>query len=61
MRVKICETFQKSMFCVTTAAIKGLAPHPLDTQDIEQQKANRAYLEGWMDRFKTSRILNANS
>lgn len=59
--VKICETFQKSMFCVTTAAIKGLAPYPLDTSDLEQQKANRTYLEGWMNRFKTSRLLQVNS
>ena len=48
------------MFCVTTAAIKGLAPHPLDTINIEEQKENRAYLEGWMDRFKTSQILTVN-
>jgi CO2 hydration protein len=58
--VKICETFQKSMFCVTTAAIKGLAPYPLDTSDVEQQKANRAYLENWMNRFTTSRLLDVN-
>ncbi|MDJ0598228.1 MAG: CO2 hydration protein [Crocosphaera sp.] len=58
--VQICQTFQKSMFCVTTAAIKGLAPHPLDTTNIEEQKENRAYLEGWMNRFKTSQILTVN-
>lgn len=60
LRVKICQTFQKSMFCVTTAAIKGLAPHPLDTDNLEEQQANRKYLEGWMNRFTTSRILDAN-
>lgn len=54
--VQICESFQKSMFCVTTAAIKGLAPHPLDSKNPEERKANRAYLEGWMNRFLTSRI-----
>ena len=59
--VQICQTFQKSMFCVTTAAIKGLAPYPLDTTNIEEQKKNRAYLEGWMDRFKTSQILIVNN
>lgn len=59
--VQICETFQKSMFCVTTAAIKGLAPYPLDTKDLQQQKENRAYLEGWMNRFKTSRLKMVNS
>lgn len=58
--VKICETFQKSMFCVTTAAIKGLAPYPLDTKDTEQQKANRVYLENWMNRFTKSRLLDVN-
>ncbi len=61
LRVQICQTFQRSMFCVTTAAIKGLAPHPLNTTDPEEQKANRAYLENWMDRFVTSQILKANS
>ena len=48
------------MFCVTTAAIQGLAPNPLDTSDPEQQKANRAYLENWMNRFITSRVVDAN-
>lgn len=57
LRVKICETFQKSMFCVTTAAIRGLAPHPMDTSDLAQQQDNRAYLEKWMDRFVASRLL----
>lgn len=60
LRVKICQSFQKSMFCVTTAAIKGIAPYPLDTSDPEQQQANRVYLEQWMDRFMTSRLLNVN-
>ena len=48
------------MFCVTTAAIKGLAPHPLDTQNAEEKEANRAYLKGWMNRFLTSRLLEVN-
>ncbi|MEQ9373083.1 MAG: CO2 hydration protein [Coleofasciculus chthonoplastes F3-SA18-01] len=60
LRVQICQTFQKSMFCVTTAAILGLAPHPLDTTEPEQQAENRAYLESWMDRFVTSRINDVN-
>lgn len=60
LRVQICQTFQKSMFCVTTAAIQGLAPYPLNTSDPEQQKANRAYLENWMNRFITSRIVEVN-
>ncbi len=61
LRVKICETFQKSMFCVTTAAITGLAPAPFNTSDPEEQKANRAYLEGWMDRFMTSQLVQTNN
>jgi len=56
LRVQICMSFQKSMFCVTTAALIGLAPHPMDTTDLEERKANRAYLEHWMNRFLTSRI-----
>ena len=58
--VKICQRFQKSMFCVTTAAAKGPAPYPLGTTDLEQQKVNRNYLEGWMDRFRTSRLVEVN-
>ncbi|MGC9502564.1 CO2 hydration protein [Baaleninema sp.] len=56
LRVQICQSFQKSMFCVTTAALQGLAPHPLNTTDIEQRQANRAFLEQWMNRFVTSRL-----
>jgi len=58
--VKICISFQKSMYCVTTAAIQGLAPHPLTTENITEKEANRKYLEGWMNRFTTSRILDVN-
>ena len=61
LRVKICETFQKSMFCVTTAAVLGLTPHPLDTENPEEQTENQAYLEDWMDRFITSRLEFVNS
>jgi CO2 hydration protein len=56
LRVKICLSFQKSMFCVTTAAMLGLKPHALDTTDPQEQAANRKYLEGWMDRFVESRL-----
>ena len=58
--VQICISFQKSMYCVTTAALKGLAPYPLDTQNSEERQANRLYLENWMNRFTTSRILDVN-
>ncbi len=61
LRVQICISFQKSMFCVTTAAILGLAPYPLDTTDPKEQEKNRAYLESWMDRFTTSRLKDVNS
>ncbi|BAT56236.1 hypothetical protein NOS3756_52390 [Nostoc sp. NIES-3756] len=61
LRVQICITFQKSMFCVTTAAILGLMPFPVDTQDPSEQAANEVYLEKWMDRFITSRLLDVNS
>ncbi|MBD2499421.1 CO2 hydration protein [Anabaena azotica] len=61
LRVQICMTFQKSMFCVTTAAILGLMPFPLDTNDPSEQAANEVYLEKWMDRFVTSRLLDVNS
>lgn len=54
LRVKICQSFQKSMFCVTTAAIVGLMPYPAQTTDPQEQATNQAYLEGWMDRLVTS-------
>ncbi len=61
LRVQICESFQKAMFCVTTAVIRGLAPYPLDTTDPEQQEANRAYLIEWLDRLLTSRLPDLQS
>jgi CO2 hydration protein len=60
-RVKICISFQKSMFCVTTAAILGLAPHPIDTQNPKEQAENRKYLEGWMDKLAESRLISFQS
>ncbi|WP_193194692.1 CO2 hydration protein [Nostoc sp. MG11] len=60
LRVKICMSFQKSMFCVTTATILGLMPHPIDTKDLSEQNANRVYLEKWMARFVTSRLREVN-
>ncbi|PNJ91527.1 carbon dioxide transporter [Cylindrospermopsis raciborskii C04] len=59
--VQICISFQKSMFCVTTAAILGLMPYAIDTEEPSEQTANLVYLEKWMDRFKTSRLLEANN
>ena len=59
--VQICESFQKSMFCVTTAAIKGLAPFPFDTKDLAERQANRAYLLPWLNRLRDSRIQILNA
>jgi CO2 hydration protein len=56
-RVKLCISFQKSMFCVTTSAILGLAPHSIDTQNPKEQAENRAYLEGWMDKLMESQLI----
>jgi CO2 hydration protein len=60
LRVKICMSFQKSMFCVTTATILGLMPYPMDTKDSSEQNANRVYLEKWMSRLVTSRLKEVN-
>lgn len=51
VHVQICISFQKSMFCVTNAAIAGTMPAQLDTEDPEQQAANRAYAESWSGRL----------
>lgn len=59
--VKICQTFQKSMYCVTTAVIRGLAPHPLESPEPAHRSANAAYLTGWMDRLVSSQIGAINS
>jgi CO2 hydration protein len=56
VRVKICQSFQKSMFCVTSAALQGLLPHPADTEDPQEQAANHQFLGNWMDRLATSRL-----
>ncbi|HEY9812013.1 MAG TPA: CO2 hydration protein [Candidatus Sericytochromatia bacterium] len=61
LRVQICISFQKSMFCVTTAAILGLAPYPIDTTNSSQQQANQVYLEGWLNRLASSRLDTVNS
>ncbi len=54
--VKICLSFQKSMFCVTTATMRGLAPYPLDTQEDQEQRANAEFLAPWLDRLSRSRL-----
>ncbi|MEO0854317.1 MAG: CO2 hydration protein, partial [Cyanobacteria bacterium J06648_11] len=60
IRVQICQSFQKSMFCVTNAAIAGLTPHPLDSDNPEERAANRAFFTTWMDKLLTSRLLSVN-
>lgn len=60
IRVQICQSFQKSMFCVTTAAIQGLAPYPLDMKDPEQQIANRQYLKTWLNRIIETQLTKVN-
>ena len=44
------------MFCVTNAAIAGTMPHPLDTDDAEQQAANRAYATAWASLMGCQRV-----
>jgi CO2 hydration protein len=55
VRVKICLSFQKSMFCVTNAAISGTFPFQLDSPDADAQAANRAYAASWAARLSSSR------
>jgi CO2 hydration protein len=55
VRVKICMSFQKSMFCVTNAAINGTMPHPLDSRDPEARAANAAYAGSWAQRLGIAR------
>ena len=55
VRVKICMSFQKSMFCVTNAAIRGTFPSPLSSQDPAEQAANRAYAAAWASRLAVAR------
>jgi CO2 hydration protein len=55
VRVKICMSFQKSMFCVTNAAIRGTFPNPLSSEDPAAQAANRAYAASWAGRLAMAR------
>ncbi|MEX0588584.1 MAG: CO2 hydration protein [Cyanobium sp.] len=55
VRVKICMSFQKSMFCVTNAAIRGTFPCPLGSADPADQAANRAYAAAWSARLAAAR------
>ncbi|MFM7652287.1 MAG: CO2 hydration protein, partial [Vulcanococcus sp.] len=55
VRVKICMSFQKAMFCVTNAAINGTMPHPLDCSAPAEQAANAAYALAWATRLAAGR------
>ena len=55
VRVKICASFQKAMFCVTNGAINGTMPHPLGTGDPAAQAANQAYAASWANRLASAR------
>jgi CO2 hydration protein len=55
VRVKICMSFQKAMFCVTNAAINGTMPHALDSADPAEQAANAAYAGAWAERLGIAR------
>jgi len=55
VRVKICMSFQKAMFCVTNAAIRGTFPHPLSSTIPQEQAANQAYAASWAGRLSQAR------
>ncbi|MFM7642309.1 MAG: CO2 hydration protein [Cyanobium sp.] len=55
VRVKICMSFQKAMFCVTNAAIRGTFPHPLTSAAPAEQAANQAYAAAWAARLSKAR------
>ncbi|MCP9774807.1 CO2 hydration protein [Cyanobium sp. WAJ14-Wanaka] len=55
VRVKICMSFQKSMFCVTNAAIRGTFPHSLASSDPAETAANSAYAASWASRLSLAR------
>ncbi|MGC1306319.1 MAG: CO2 hydration protein [Phormidesmis sp.] len=56
IRVQLGQSFQKSMFCVTEAAVRGLMPYPAETADPKEQVVNHDYLNGWMKRLTASRL-----
>jgi CO2 hydration protein len=55
VRVKICMSFQKAMFCVTNAAIAGTFPHALASAVPGELAANRAYARSWAGRLAVAR------
>jgi CO2 hydration protein len=55
VRVKICMSFQKAMFCVTNAAIRGTFPHALATEAPAERAANEAHAAAWAARLGKAR------
>ncbi|MFM7170084.1 MAG: CO2 hydration protein [Cyanobium sp.] len=55
VRVKICMSFQKAMFCVTNAAIRGTFPHALNSTAKDEETANQAYAAAWASRLSQAR------
>jgi CO2 hydration protein len=52
--IQLTVTFQRSMYCVTSAVIQALRAallYPLDDSNPEHLKANRAFFEAQMNRF----------
>lgn len=52
--IQLAISFQRSMYCVTSAVIQALRTallYPLDDPNPEHLKANRAFFEAQMDRF----------
>ncbi len=54
LRVQIGLSFQKSMYCVTSAVMRALAPHPLDDPDPAYQAANAQHFSDWLQRLTGS-------
>lgn len=55
MLIQLGITFQRSMYCVTSAVIQALRTallYPLDDPNPQHLQANRAFFEAQLDRFK---------
>lgn len=61
LRVQICLSFQKSMYCVTSAVMRALAPHPLDDPDPAHQAANAQHFSEWLQRLTGSALIDLQS
>jgi hypothetical protein len=54
MLIQLAISFQRSMYCVTSAVIQALRAallYPLDDPNPEHLQANRAFFEAQIDRF----------